>query len=47
MRTEAGRLIASQRAGFLVDFLEQLSREIDAPLKIPDRFTGLQTNANA
>lgn len=46
MRTQAGQLMASQRAGFLVDFLEQLSREIDVPLKMPDRFTGLQTNEN-
>ena len=39
MRTSAGKSIAIQRAGFLIDFLKQLSAEIDVPwghIVLPD-----------
>jgi len=38
MQTTAGREIAQKRAGFLVDFLIQLSLEIDKPFSIPRNF---------
>jgi len=38
MQTTAGREIAQKRAGFLVDFLSQLSLEIDKPFSIPRNF---------
>jgi uncharacterized protein len=38
MQTTAGREIAQKRAGFLVDFLIQLSLEIDKPFSIPRNY---------
>lgn len=42
MQTRAGREIANQRKGFLVDFLKQLSLEIDVPADHLDAFDHLQ-----
>lgn len=42
MQTTAGREIAQQRAGFLLDFLKQLSLEIDVPADHIDSLNNLQ-----
>lgn len=46
MRTQAGRKLAHQRAGFLVQFLEQLAVEIDEPFFISDYFSSLHGAGN-
>ena len=45
MQTDAGKQIASERAGYLVAFLEQLAKEIGVPIQLPSEFRGLQNGA--
>lgn len=45
MQTQAGKQIASERARYLVAFLEQLSREIGVPIQLPSKFRGLQNGS--
>jgi uncharacterized protein len=45
MQTESGKQIASERAGYLVGFLEQLAEEIGVPIQLSSEFRGLQTGS--
>ena len=45
MQTESGKQIASERAGYLAAFLEQLAQEIGVPIQLPPEFRGLQNGS--
>jgi uncharacterized protein len=45
MQTESGKQIASERAGYLVVFLEQLAQEIGVPIQLTSEFRGLQNGS--
>ncbi|MCE2751963.1 MAG: HD domain-containing protein [Pirellula sp.] len=45
MQTESGKQIASERAGYLAAFLEQLAQEIGVPIQLPSEFRGLQSGS--